>query len=68
MADREGCELVHSYDEANSLAKSGDGKAVLQIGKDGWPFLIPLVKSTAGWHFDTEAGKQEILDRRIGAN
>ena len=38
------------------------------IGKDGWPFPIPLVKDASGWRFDTAAGKEEILNRRIGAN
>jgi hypothetical protein len=69
VADRESrARLLHSYDEANSLVKSGNNKMVLQTGKDNWPFPIPLVQSTGGWHFDTNAGKEEILDRRIGAN
>ena len=69
VADRaSGERFVHAYDEANSLVKSGDDKAVLQTGKDGWPFPIPVVKSDAGWRFDTDAGKEEILNRRIGAN
>jgi DUF2950 family protein len=41
---------------------------VLSIGKDAWPFPIPLVKEAAGWRFDTAAGKEEILNRRIGRN
>jgi len=47
-----------------------DGKtSVIDIGKDNWPFPIPLTRLSNGkWFFDTEAGKQEILDRRIGAN
>jgi len=69
VADRESSDrFLHSYDEANSLVKSGDDKAVLQVGKDDWPFPLPLVKSQDSWRFDTDAGKQEILDRRIGAN
>jgi hypothetical protein len=56
------------YEEAHSLVKSGDGDTVLQIGSDDWPFPIPLVQSDGGWRFDTAAGKEEILDRRIGAN
>ncbi|HUI25247.1 MAG TPA: DUF2950 domain-containing protein [Candidatus Kryptonia bacterium] len=69
VADRESGErFVQAYDEANSLVKTGDDKAVLQTGKDGWPFPIPVVKSDAGWRFDSDAGKEEILNRRIGAN
>lgn len=56
-----------SYDQANKLEKSGD-KAVLMTGKDGWPFPIPIVKVADGWRFDTKAGKEEVLNRRIGRN
>jgi hypothetical protein len=60
--------FVASYDEASKLERSGDTKAVLTTGKDAWPFPIPLVKDSAGWRFDTKAGKDEILNRRIGSN
>ena len=38
------------------------------IGNDEWPFPIPIVKESAGWRFDSAAGREEILDRRIGRN
>jgi Protein of unknown function (DUF2950) len=38
------------------------------VGKDNWPFPVPLVKRGAKWSFDTAAGRQTILLRRIGAN
>jgi hypothetical protein len=69
VADKAGRErFVKSYEEANKLEKSGDAKAVLSVGKDGWPFPIPVVKDAAGWRFDAKAGKEEILNRRIGRN
>jgi hypothetical protein len=69
VADKAGRErFVKSYEEANKLEKSGDARAVLSIGKDNWPFPIPVVKDAAGWRFDTKAGKEEILNRRIGRN
>jgi len=40
----------------------------LVLGREEWPFPVPLVKSAKGWMFDTAAGKQEVLDRRIGRN
>lgn len=68
-ADKKGREgFVRRYEEANTLVKSGDTQAVLQIGKDEWPFPIPLVKVGDSWHFDTAAGQEEIIDRRIGRN
>jgi hypothetical protein len=69
VADREGGEnFVKAYEEANKLEKSGDAKVVLGIGKDNWPFPIPVVKDATGWRFDTKAGLEEILNRRIGRN
>ena len=60
--------FISLYETQNKLEKSGDAKAVLAIGKDGWPFPIPIVKEAEGWRFDTAAGKEEILNRRIGRN
>ena len=69
VADKAGRErFVKSYEEANRLEKAGDAKAVLNLGKDNWPFPVPVVKDAAGWHFDAKAGKEEILNRRIGRN
>jgi hypothetical protein len=50
------------------LDQAGDGQEVLSIGGDNWPFPIPIVKKGNAWLFDTAAGKQEILNRRIGRN
>ena len=47
--------------------RKGGGKEVI-VGDEDWPFPIPLVKETAGWRFDTAAGKEEVLARRIGRN
>src|SRR4029078_4664160 len=43
-------------------------RAVLTIGNDDFPFPIPIVKQKGKWYFDAKAGRQEILNRRIGAN
>jgi hypothetical protein len=69
VTDRNSREnFVKSFEESNKLEKAGDSKAILSTGKDDWPFPIPIVKSDAGWRFDTKAGKQEVLNRRIGRN
>lgn len=54
-------------EKVNLVSESGS-KVVLQLGADGWPFPIPLVKQDGQWRFDTEGGEEEILNRRIGAN
>ena len=46
----------------------GENSKELEIGYEGWPFPVPLVKDEKGWRFDTAAGKEEILARRIGRN
>ena len=41
---------------------------VLVIGNEDWPFPVPLVKDGEAWRFDTAAGKEEVLARRVGRN
>lgn len=60
-------EFIAAYDEKNRLATEGEN-TILIVGKQDWPFPIPIVKKGQSWVFDTEKGKQEILNRRIGAN
>jgi hypothetical protein len=60
--------FVKAWGEANKLVKTENGLALLVIGKDEWIFPIPIVKDASGWYFDTEEGKEEILNRRIGRN
>jgi len=60
--------FVKAFTEANKLTKTENGLALLVIGKDEWIFPIPIVKDASGWYFDTEEGKEEILNRRIGRN
>lgn len=50
------------------IVAANPNQAVLLIGTDGFPFPIPLVRRAGRWHFDTAAGKSEILARRIGSN
>lgn len=69
VADHAGRERFGAaYDEANKIDLQGDAKAVLSVGKDAWPFPIPLVKAGDAWRFDAKQGAEEILNRRIGRN
>ena len=68
VADQAGRErFLKLYGEKNRLEQT-DGKVALSIGNEDWPFPIPMVKKDALWNFDTEAGREEILARRIGKN
>lgn len=69
VADKETREwFAQKYEQKNKLVWEGDKKVILDIGTDDWPMPIPLVKKGDNWVFDTEAGKEEILSRRIGRN
>jgi DUF2950 family protein len=60
--------FVEKYRQMHRLVKEPDGTTTLYIGAENWPTPIPLVNKSNSWYFDTEAGKKEILYRRIGQN
>lgn len=60
--------FLESYTEMNRTAVEQDGTATLYVGRDQWPFPVPLVKGDAGWSFDAAAAAEEIRLRRIGRN
>jgi hypothetical protein len=60
--------FVVKYQEMHRLVAEGNGTETLVIGAENWPFPIPLVNNHGTWFFDTAAGKDEILFRRIGKN
>jgi hypothetical protein len=60
--------FAERYQEMHRLVKEPDGAVVLYIGAKNWPTPIPLVNKGSSWYFDTDAGKKEILFRRIGRN
>jgi len=54
--------------EGTELVKKGEATAILVIGAKKWPFPVPIVKKSESWLFNTEEGREEILNRRIGHN
>jgi hypothetical protein len=56
------------YDTKHSVKTEGNKKATLILGPDDFPFPLPLVNTKAGWEFDTDEGRIEVLYRRIGRN
>jgi len=69
IADQNGrSRFLRAYQEMHRLEEKGAGSAVLHLGERDYPFPIPIVRQGTEWRFDTAAGKEEILNRRIGRN
>jgi hypothetical protein len=69
VADRDArAHFLSAYDVAHRIEPEGLSKALLLVGHEEWPLPIPLVRDEHGWRFDTHAGEEEILNRRIGRN
>lgn len=60
--------FVKRLAEKTRLVNLSSSNITVEIGADGWPFPIPLVQRDGRWFFDTAAGAEEILARRIGRN
>lgn len=56
------------YDTKHTIDQKNSGRAELDVGPNDWPLPIPLVEADGRWAFDTKAGAQTIVDRRIGRN
>jgi hypothetical protein len=68
VADKTAREkFLAAYDAKHAVKVTGKSASLL-LGDDGFLFPIPLTKTKSGWEFDTKAGRQEILYRRIGRN
>lgn len=65
-ADRQ--RFVELARQGADLEDETDDSAILVVGPEDWPFPIPLARDDQGWYFDTRAGIEEILDRRVGLN
>jgi hypothetical protein len=66
-ADARG-RFVTAYDAKHALVPDGADRMTLDVGANDWPLPIPIVQSGGQWHFDSVAGAQELIDRRIGNN
>ena len=61
-------EFLAAYAAKNSLTDDGTDRKVLVVGEKDWPLPIPIVKRDGKWVFDGEAGIDELIYRRVGAN
>ena len=60
--------FVAKYRQMHRVVKERNGVMILYIGAENWPDPIPLVEKNGIWYFETDAGKEEILARRVGRN
>lgn len=58
--------FANAMDKGYTLNQQSDNEVVVNVGTNGWPMPIPLVKTNGQWYFDTAAGKDEIINRHIG--
>jgi len=65
---RERQRFVGAYEQKSAFEMQGPDKAVLTVGNDNFPFPFPLVRKGGRWSFDAAAGKEELLNRRVGRN
>jgi Protein of unknown function (DUF2950) len=69
VQDKTGMEkFVKSYKTKHTIVTEDDKTRILQVGPNDWPMPIPIVNDGGKWRFDTAAGKEELLYRRIGRN
>lgn len=69
ISDQRGrTRFLAAYDKAHDIKSEGDNRDVVVVGDEEWPLPIPLVHMNGGWEWDTAAGEEEILNRRIGRN
>ena len=69
VADKEARKrFLAAADVRTSIERQAEDRIILSVGADEWPFPIPLIKGEGGWYFDTPAGAEELINRRIGRN
>jgi hypothetical protein len=60
--------FLEAWAKSHKIVTAGDAKAYLEVGTHGWTMPIPIVRTAAGWSFDTHATPDELRTRRIGRN
>ena len=60
--------FLAAYDRKNTIVRQSENRAALAVGDDAWEFPAPIVRKAGKWMFDADAGREEILNRRVGRN
>jgi hypothetical protein len=66
--DKDLNDFSQAVNESAKLQKNSDSKYTVVVGKDNWPTPIPIVQKDGNWSFDTSAGLDEVINRRVGEN
>ncbi|WP_157960269.1 DUF2950 family protein [Albibacillus kandeliae] len=61
-------QFLELYQDGFRFVPGEGGTVIIDLGRDDWPFPVPLVRAANGWSFDTDAGREEVIDREIGRN
>lgn len=67
-AENEVTDFAEKLNASNHIARAEGGRCILEVGRDRYPFAIPIAQKGGSWYFDTEAGKEELINRRVGRN
>jgi hypothetical protein len=68
QAQNEVAEFAERLNSSNHIEHASKDRCILEVGDDQYPFAIPIAQKGGSWYFDTEAGKEELINRRIGRN
>jgi hypothetical protein len=60
--------FASAMNESHRIVNRSDTQCVLEVGAQGWVFPVPIVQQDGQWFFDAAAGRDEVLNRRIGKN
>jgi hypothetical protein len=68
QARNELTDFSAAYATQHRVVRKSDSVCVLEVGTNAWPFPVPIVVQGGRWHFDLDAGREELLNRRVGRN
>ena len=68
QAQNELATVAEKLREGTRIEQVASNQCIVDVGRDQFPFAVPIVQNGGAWYFDTDAGKQELINRRIGRN
>jgi len=68
QAELEMSQFTAAFNQAHRVVNESPDRSVLEVGNNHWPFAVPLAKKANRWVFDTDAGREEVINRRVGRN